>query len=505
MPEDLNYYVILGLPRDASQEEIKRAYREAALRFHPDRNVKAGETEFFLKVQEAYEVVSDADKRAEYDATLPEEAPLPVEISLLYSRAFIQRLQEPQLLYLLFDFHLKGKLETISAPPINVCLVVDCSTSMKGEFMDVVKDTAIEITRQMRPIDSFSLVAFNDTAKVVLPAGSHTDRSAVESSIRMLLTGGGTEIYKGLQAGFTEVQRNYRKDYPSHIILLTDGYTYGDENDCFQLAEMARNDSIGISAIGIGNKWNDAFLESLTKRTGGIVNYVTRPKEIKQFITEKILILGKNVADNVSLSFNTGPDVKINYAFRLHPEAAILDIQSPIQLGYIPFESRLNILLELQINSVPENADIYDIARGQLILETPALQPTHSIKRLNFNRPITNEPDNTPPPAPVVQALSRVTLYRMQDKAQDDMKSGNPQAAAKCLQQLATHLFARGERDLAQTIQEEADHIQSRHAYSEEGHKRIKYGTRALALYSSPEASGSNTTHHTVDKPEREG
>ena len=48
-----DYYALLGLMRDASQEEIKRAYLEAAQKFHPDKNTAAGETEIFLGVQQA--------------------------------------------------------------------------------------------------------------------------------------------------------------------------------------------------------------------------------------------------------------------------------------------------------------------------------------------------------------------------------------------------------------------------------------------------------------------
>ncbi len=66
MPKD--YYKILGVSRNASQEEIKRAYRRLALKYHPDRNKGNKEAEEkFKEINEAYAVLSDPEKRRQYD------------------------------------------------------------------------------------------------------------------------------------------------------------------------------------------------------------------------------------------------------------------------------------------------------------------------------------------------------------------------------------------------------------------------------------------------------
>ncbi|MBZ0093670.1 MAG: DnaJ domain-containing protein, partial [Sulfuricellaceae bacterium] len=63
-----DYYETLGVPRDASQKAIKDAFRQLALRYHPDRNKEAGAEEKFKEIAEAYAVLSDAKKRADYDS-----------------------------------------------------------------------------------------------------------------------------------------------------------------------------------------------------------------------------------------------------------------------------------------------------------------------------------------------------------------------------------------------------------------------------------------------------
>ncbi len=64
-----DYYAILGVPRNATLDEIKRAYRRLALKYHPDRNPGDKEAEEkFKEISEAYNVLSDPEKRALYDA-----------------------------------------------------------------------------------------------------------------------------------------------------------------------------------------------------------------------------------------------------------------------------------------------------------------------------------------------------------------------------------------------------------------------------------------------------
>ena len=66
--KETNYYQILNISRNATEEEIKRAYRQLALRYHPDRNPMSEEAEEKLKeINEAYAVLGDAEKRRTYD------------------------------------------------------------------------------------------------------------------------------------------------------------------------------------------------------------------------------------------------------------------------------------------------------------------------------------------------------------------------------------------------------------------------------------------------------
>src|ERR687890_422554 len=62
-----DYYEILGVSRSASDDDIKKAYRRLALQYHPDRNSAPEATERFKEATEAYQVLSDSEKRSLYD------------------------------------------------------------------------------------------------------------------------------------------------------------------------------------------------------------------------------------------------------------------------------------------------------------------------------------------------------------------------------------------------------------------------------------------------------
>ena len=62
-----SYYKILGVNDDASEDDIKRAYKKLAMQYHPDKNKDEGAEEQFKKIAEAYQILSNSDTRRRYD------------------------------------------------------------------------------------------------------------------------------------------------------------------------------------------------------------------------------------------------------------------------------------------------------------------------------------------------------------------------------------------------------------------------------------------------------
>jgi len=484
--ENQTLYELLGLPRDASLEEIRHAYRQLVLRLHPDRNVKEGETELFIDIQQAYERLADPVKKAEYDDRLPADIDLetPINVRLYYSQPSLVRLAEPQVTYALLELHLHpdtGLL--VSSVPLNVSLVVDCSTSMQGIRLDTVKLTAIDLIRQLQPNDIFSLVKFNDFAELLIPAGSRSEIKSTEMKIQLLQAGGGTEIFKGLEMGFNQVNRSLSRDRVNHIILITDGRTYGDEESCEGLADRASAMGIGISALGIGSQWNDNFLDRIASKTGGISKFVTDISDIRNSLLGEISRLGSNLTEQINFNYQVPHEVELRSAFRLQPDPSPLVLGSPLIFGYMPRFGAMKVLLEFVVKEIPARVTDFSLARGFMNYEIPRHKvKTHYVERLLFDRTISRDPIREDPPVEILNAVKLIALYRMQERASEAMGKGDVTGATRHMENLATHLLSKGEEEMAESVMKEVAYIRRNQSYSEDGEKRIKYGTRALLL-----------------------
>jgi Ca-activated chloride channel family protein len=484
MPERPDYYALLGVMRNATKEQIKRAYLKAAQRLHPDKNVAAGETELFLDVQQAYQTLTDPKLRAAYDAALPPEKKIkhPIDLKVHYSRESLVRSNETQLVYILLELGAADVQREPVSPPLNVCLLLDCSTSMQGPKLDTAKATATQLIRNARTQDILSVVTFSDRAEVLLPAARNINIHRAESRISTLGTRGGTEIFQGLETGVNEVRRYLNPGAINHVILITDGHTYGDEKACVDLANSAADQGICISALGIGTGWNDTFLDSLAGSTGGSCCYISQPQDIERVLLDKFKSLARTFAEEVAIEFTLDTEAEMTYAFRMQPEAGPLALESPMRLGPILADTNLDVLLEFNVKTSGTNLEQSSILKGDVhftISSNPI--PTQPIP-LELNRKITNEPNPEPPPPAILQALQRLNLYRMQERARTEAAAGNYDKASQHLQRMATHLLAQGNRGLAKTVLLEAENLQKQKNFSEEGGKKIKYGTRALAM-----------------------
>lgn len=481
MAED--FYSLMGLPYNATAEEIRSAYFQFARTYHPDVNDDPASHEKFLQIQAAYEILSNPQKRKEYDASLPEELFKEPEISIItrYSRTVLASMDEPQLVYCLVDLICTADINPDALSACHICLVLDRSTSMQGQRMDMVKSSSLNLLQQLRSQDILSVIAFSDRAEVLIPPTRASALSKSDHRISLMQTGGGTEILQGLKLGLQQLKES-SSAVNRQLILVTDGHTYGDDNGCIELAREAADMGVTINVLGIGDDWNDALMDQIAALSGGNTLFISAPRDMDSYMLQKITDLEAVYARGIKFEFESAAGVQLRDAFRLIPNLGPLDTKSPILVGDIQQRKSISILFEFLLPPLQEESDRFSLATGKLWMEIPGSLAGMIRVPLDLSRPVKVDPEPEVPPSVIIEAMSKLTLYKMQEKVRLEVNAGELEKATRHMHYLATHLLSQGDRELAHTVLIEAEHVQQSQHFSGEGEKRIKYGTRALLL-----------------------
>jgi len=478
-----DYYVVLGIPYNASPEEIRSAYYGFARSMHPDVNPDPSVREAFLLVKQAYEILSNPKKKAEYDAAFPADlrkGPA-ISVGVKYSQTALHLMDEPQLAYALIDLVCTADSAASSLSPCHVCLVIDKSTSMQGQRMDMVKASSLNLLQQLRSQDLLSVVAFSDRAEVLISPSRASSLSKSDHRISLLQTGGGTEILQGLALGMEQL-RSSDSNFTRQLFLLTDGHTYGDEEGCIQLAREAADEGISINVLGIGFEWNDVLMDQIAALSGGNALFVSTPRDLDNFLMQKLSEMESVYARGVRFEFESLSNVQIRYAFRLAPNVAPLDINSPVFFGDLQHRKSISVLLEFVVQPLSGEMEQLTLSSGKLWMEIPGMSVPKTRVLLDLHLAVKKGVEPEAPPAVLLEAMAKLTLYRLQEKVRQEVNEGQVEKATRHMHYLATHLLSQGDRELAHTVLIEAEHIQQSRRFSGEGEKRIKYGTRALLL-----------------------
>lgn len=492
---DIDPYSVLGVSVDASLEEVKSAYRRVARRLHPDVNNNPGAGAQFQDITVAHDTLLDATLRKSYDDQVARrksknEGDYYFSLRVTPSKRAVARLSEPQVIYLLAEVQpdpRARKVEQKREARVNLTLVLDHSNSMSGTRLDKVKVAAHQIIDQLSDQDVLSVIGFNDRAEVIIPATSVQDKASLKARISMMVASGGTEIYKGLAAGYEQNRRFLAPKLVNHIILLTDGNTYGDAEACLELAREASERGIGISAMGLGQEWNDEFLDQLASITGGTSDYIKSASAVVKFLNDHVRNLSDGFAERMQISIAPDPDIQLESAFKLSPQPQPLPIdQGYIQVGSLQGNRVISVLFQIQI---PANVKIGFRSFARLVVAGDILENAHQKYQTlsDVSLEVSENPPAEDPPVAILDALGKLTLYRMQERAQTALEQGNIEEATRRLENLATRLLAMGEQELASEARSEAKRVAHTSAFSDAGRKSLKYQTRHLLAPSAIE------------------
>ncbi len=400
------------------------------------------------------------------------------------NRTTVQAMPTQQKVYLLIEVQPTGAGVAVRMP-LNFGLVLDRSGSMAGAKINNLRAAVKLLLGQLGPQDMVSLVVFDDKVDLLFPSQPVTDVARLQTAVESITDRGGTTMSKGMRSGLGELRKSMGPDKVSRILLLTDGETYGDEEQCKQIAAECGQAGIPISAFGLGEEWNAELLDTIAQNSGGLSNFLETPDKIASEFQQTMQAAQNTVATNASLTLRLVAGVTPVAAWRVLPQITRMDARNlsdrdiQIFLGELERNTGQALLVELVVQ--PKAAGSYRIAQADVMYDIPAQGLTGDHARQDVMLSLTSDPAQvTAQQADVMNLVEKVSAFKLYTRALTEAQAGNIAGATQKLQTAATRLLDMGEAGLAQVAQDEADNLQKQGAMSALGTKKLQYGTRKL-------------------------
>jgi len=260
--------------------------------------------------------------------------------------------------------------------PLNFALVLDHSGSMKGPKLQNVKEAVKMVIDRLEPTDYISVIIFDDTCQVSIPSMPARDPIGMKAAIDRIRDAGGTTMSLGITQGLNELQRWKIPNAVNRMILLTDGVTYGDANQCRQLARQARSSGVSIYPMGIGQDWDEALLDDVGELSGGMpAEFIRRPEDAMMIFEQQIQSAVAVAVRNATLTLRLPAGVTPKKAVLVLPiikdlgQSSLSDRQVVLSLGDLEKDTPQSVLVELMID--PRPAGIFRIAQAELTYDVP--------------------------------------------------------------------------------------------------------------------------------------
>lgn len=403
-----------------------------------------------------------------------------VTLTCTWGRAPVPASGSAQVVYLLTELHSGGVSKAV---PLNFCLVLDRSGSMQGTKLASMKDATKRVIDILTPQDIVSIVIFDDQVETILPATSTSDKDAIKAHIDRIEEAGGTAMSGGLASGQVELRKNYTPDRVSSLLLLTDGQTWGDEDQCRTIARELQQEGAHITALGLGSEWNEKLLDDLAEITDGTSDYIADPANITNFFQRAVQTAQGMVARDARLLLRLARDVTPRAVHRATPVIANLGYQPigqseiAVRIGDVESTNAASVVADLMVP--PRVAGTFRIAQAELHY-TPLGSESEQIIKQDVLLEFTSDEQKAQYDPRVMNLVEKVTAFKLQTRALSEAEAGNVTGATQKLRAAATRLLDLGELDLAQTAQNQATQLEQGETMSAESQKELRYATRRL-------------------------
>ncbi len=209
---------------------------------------------------------------------------------------------------------LGAPVEKRSRTPINLALVIDRSSSMSGDKIEKARDAAILAVNLLEADDTLSVIAYDSTVEVIVPATKVSNkRQLTDKNRRNLQPRGMTALFAGVSKGLDQVGKHLDKRQVNRIILLSDGQANVGPASISELSELARiaaKKGVAITTLGIGQHYNEDLMTAIAGFSDGNHAFVENATDLERTFAREFDDVMSVVAQDVEVIIRTASDVR---------------------------------------------------------------------------------------------------------------------------------------------------------------------------------------------------
>lgn len=242
--------------------------------------------------------------------------------------------------------------------PVAVAFVIDVSGSMQGKKMENAKAAVLEALDRMDKDDYAALIAYSDTAKVLVPLGPVGKGRDIRRAVLSLVPDGRTALFGGVSLGAAELRKAGDKIAVNRLILLSDGIANVGPSSPMDLERLGRGlskEGFTVSTLGYGSDYNEDLMTRLSQSSEGNTYFVEAYNDLPEIFQRELGSAFSVYARDLQVRLRFPNNVKpISVLGR---EARIQEDEVVLRLPQINAEQEKYVFVEVEVLSAGPNEE----------------------------------------------------------------------------------------------------------------------------------------------------
>jgi len=271
--------------------------------------------------------------------------------------------------------------------PVNVSFVLDKSGSMTGEKIAKAKEAAIAAIQRLSKRDIISVVAYDSTVRVIVPATKLTDKKMVCDAIRRVEASGTTALFAGVSKGADELRKFLDKNRVNRVILLSDGLANVGPQSPSELGNLGASlmkEGISVSTMGLGLDYNEDLMSRLASRSGGNHIFIEKASDLVRIFNcefdDVLSVVAQEVAIDVQVGSGIRPVRVLNMDAEINGQRVI------VKLNQLYSQQEKYVLLEVEMPATKagKTLQVAEVKVSYSNMQTKTTDRLTSVVSVNF-------------------------------------------------------------------------------------------------------------------------